>query len=645
MGRVCRGVTVRGSGRLGDPGIVCRGRSLGLALLTAFCCVLPAGGAAAAQTEPEETWAAAAVLEAPEGRIEQVYANMPEITLYGAGFDREALEAGEGYLAQEKLTQTGVVSFAESGEGIGYYVLLDVSGSMPGAYFRGVKEGIADLQEQLRAQDKLVLCTFGEEVVLAADGSQTREQMDQILEGLQNRDQRTLLFEAIDRVAALAEQERDCSRKILAVISDGEDIAVGKKLAQEAQNTLREKGLPVYALCIRDTATANINTFGEFARTSGGRLVTFRPEEGQELLTQLAEELGKDLVVRYEAAANQVSNQEETFSLKLEDGSVFTKPVFNSRWIPDREPPRLTTGEAVGTGQLSVTFSEPVDGLETAANYHLTFAGEPVGITGVASDGAGKQNVRLSLEKPLENGTYVLECRGITDISMEKNPVSGTLSIEVSGIPEPEPAAVPAAASDYTGVLFLIFAAVVVLIILLVIMSRKKKKESGDAGAGGQMAPGSGGTGGQMVPGSGGTGGQMVPGSGGAGGQMMPGSGGAGSQVVLHDGGFRQHIAVDSRKLPLEVWISKNGTGVEKTVWQLGSSLIVGRSSICDVQVDDPEMSRQHFCLESDQSGVYLSDLGSTNGTSLNGIRIHEKRRLEPGAVIEAGSMKITVRW
>ena len=56
-------------------------------------------------------------------------------------------------------------------------------------------------------------------------------------------------------------------------------------------------------------------------------------------------------------------------------------------------------------------------------------------------------------------------------------------------------------------------------------------------------------------------------------------------------------------------------------------------------------MSRQHFAIEFDGESFYVQDLDTTNGTSLNGIRLKHKRRLEPNDKITAGSLDITVRW
>jgi adenylate cyclase len=57
-----------------------------------------------------------------------------------------------------------------------------------------------------------------------------------------------------------------------------------------------------------------------------------------------------------------------------------------------------------------------------------------------------------------------------------------------------------------------------------------------------------------------------------------------------------------------------------------GRTLLVGRAVECDVPVFDPTVSRHHAELtaEEDGDGVRVRDLGSSNGTSINGVRITE---------------------
>jgi pSer/pThr/pTyr-binding forkhead associated (FHA) protein len=58
--------------------------------------------------------------------------------------------------------------------------------------------------------------------------------------------------------------------------------------------------------------------------------------------------------------------------------------------------------------------------------------------------------------------------------------------------------------------------------------------------------------------------------------------------------------------------------------------VVVGRHRRCDVRVASPRVSRRHCCLALDRDGVLVRDLGSTNGTRINGRRV-EEGVLRPG--------------
>ena len=74
--------------------------------------------------------------------------------------------------------------------------------------------------------------------------------------------------------------------------------------------------------------------------------------------------------------------------------------------------------------------------------------------------------------------------------------------------------------------------------------------------------------------------------------------------------------------------------------WELDSSpLTLGRGSQNDVQLDRDEFaSSTHARIEPRRDGVWVEDIGSTNGTYLNGIRLTRPKRLTPGDVIRVGS-------
>jgi len=62
----------------------------------------------------------------------------------------------------------------------------------------------------------------------------------------------------------------------------------------------------------------------------------------------------------------------------------------------------------------------------------------------------------------------------------------------------------------------------------------------------------------------------------------------------------------------------------------------VGRSHDCQVVLQDAASSRQHFRIETEGSICVLSDLGSENGTLVNGKRV-DRVELSPGDRLEVG--------
>jgi len=72
-----------------------------------------------------------------------------------------------------------------------------------------------------------------------------------------------------------------------------------------------------------------------------------------------------------------------------------------------------------------------------------------------------------------------------------------------------------------------------------------------------------------------------------------------------------------------------------------GRVTVIGRSSDCDVHVDDANVSRRHAEVRRIGDGYSLVDLGSTNGTEVNGQRIQETALMN-GDVISVGTTRIT---
>jgi hypothetical protein len=66
--------------------------------------------------------------------------------------------------------------------------------------------------------------------------------------------------------------------------------------------------------------------------------------------------------------------------------------------------------------------------------------------------------------------------------------------------------------------------------------------------------------------------------------------------------------------------------------------VVIGRMPACAVHVDDANVSRQHAEVRPVGSTFVLVDLGSTNGTKVNAVRIQGERALVDGDIVSVGS-------
>jgi hypothetical protein len=72
------------------------------------------------------------------------------------------------------------------------------------------------------------------------------------------------------------------------------------------------------------------------------------------------------------------------------------------------------------------------------------------------------------------------------------------------------------------------------------------------------------------------------------------------------------------------------------------SALTVGRGGQNDVSIEGDEFaSARHVRVEPRRDGVWVSDLGSTNGTFVNGVRVDRARKLVPGDVVRVGETEL----
>ena len=99
----------------------------------------------------------------------------------------------------------------------------------------------------------------------------------------------------------------------------------------------------------------------------------------------------------------------------------------------------------------------------------------------------------------------------------------------------------------------------------------------------------------------------------------------------------------------------RNGLGISrwslriqsgKSSWEQDlddSPVVVGRAEDCTIVLDDEKVSKRHFEIHRDGDEFVLTDLGSRNGTRVNG-RVSSDVSLRPGDLIELGGARLEVK-
>lgn len=73
-------------------------------------------------------------------------------------------------------------------------------------------------------------------------------------------------------------------------------------------------------------------------------------------------------------------------------------------------------------------------------------------------------------------------------------------------------------------------------------------------------------------------------------------------------------------------------------------SVLLGRSSEADILIDDTGVSRRHLEIQTGEGQSRAVDLGSTNGSYVNGQRVRGEAELTDGSVITMGRTRMTFR-
>ena len=112
--------------------------------------------------------------------------------------------------------------------------------------------------------------------------------------------------------------------------------------------------------------------------------------------------------------------------------------------------------------------------------------------------------------------------------------------------------------------------------------------------------------------------------------------------VTHFDDGDKTVRIKDEGGLKIKFKIDTDGNVTEKMA-SIRQKLTMGRGKDCDVVIDDKSVSKHHLEISYQSDGLYVRDLGSSNGTTLNGETVTDNTQLKNNDVLGVGYSKVTV--
>ena len=566
----------------------------------------------------------ASAADASTLRLERAFINMPEfLVLFQLEHGLEQLppvkvDEISATLDGKPLTVNGVTTYDG---GTLYIFMVDVSGSIRQAQTDAAKRTLIDFHESMRPQDRMVLIAFGEDVTILLDGSESDEEAVEQINTLHRRHQSTHFFDGVNAALSIAENKTLGlpERSVAFIITDAlDDTDGGGHTKNEVIDRIKQSELPIYAVGFTNTGSSAekqaLESLGELARSSGGQFSPVTAATLDEAIEIFDEHVKNVQVAHLSNENNVIDYLPHTLQLTVDRGATSytaSATVIPDSYIPDRIAPQVTSEPAQsGDFAIRVGFNKPLTGADNKDNYIVTAEdgtavplqnAEYDPVTGIAE---------LTFDGQPYTGTYTLSFSGIMDVSMDENRLTGEYSFTFAGrtyVPPPDPP--PGGSGDSTNtvqlsfieanrwVVFVIVLFVIAVVAVVIFFSTLKGRKS------------------------------II---------TVDGKIGYGDSVE-----FKHHFETppDSKRASL---IVTDMTGAARQIdLDIYGSFFVGRSEeINNLSFDDGKLSRQHFVIEADDDGFYISDLNSTNGTFLNGVKLVNKRKLTDKDTIKAGNEK-----
>jgi len=532
------------------------------------------------------------------------------------------------FVALEDGREVSIDGAALTTDPMAIVLAIDTSGSMQAQDKSGqtsmeaARMAAMDFISMLSEGDRVAIFSFNNDPILLLDFSTDHAAAADVVNGLAAKpNAATRLYDtALEAVKKAAEIPK--GRRAIILLTDGRDEKAGRKFSTHSINdvidaaTTKAIRVPIYTIGVGPQV--DVRELGRMAGLTGGRsLIATSLDELPGFYQTIANQLKNQYLIKY---TTRTPSGEHSLVIKaLYEGSkAQDEKRFWSPPLPVMRAPTVKIVEPRSADQVrgTVTVRVSIDPVDTVARvrYYVNAALKEERTK--APFDTFKWNTA-----GLPGGLHVLRVEAV-DVNGKVGTAEITAKVKTPPAPKPGPVPIAVEAKGISPIM--IWGAALVLLLVLIACGalwwfRLRHKEEI-----GETAP----TAAQEHPF------EMPERFDGDETQFMPDFGGTGEAIASGEKG-RTHLAT------LTVVKSMNLDPGKTFEVSIGTTTI-GRTSANDIFIPDKPVSRKHAEITFDDDTFYIRDLGSKNGTQVDGESISSNPEcLNNGANIHLSSKTI----
>lgn len=525
---------------------------------------------------------------------EGVFVNKPDVTFCIKG-DESEQDIKDILLNNETLNLNEIKYFDMDSNSTEAYVLVDVSGSMNKVAVDSIKDTLIEYAETFGDDDRFVLYTVGNNATKILNGGESDDEIENAIKGITKTWEDSSLYNSLNDIYDEALYSTNYDRKLVLAVTDGKNWN-NKTGYTKVLNKYNTHSLPLYSLVYNINNSSSSNDYTDLVEESGGSYLPYTGVDGNEQLKNLIDNyINNVTVVKCRGQNNIIDSavNNNVLNYTIGDEKVHISNIAVENYQSDDISPKVSGDITYDKNKSAfvINFSENVEVDEN----NISIVQDKKNIT-ISKCDVENNTLYIFPKGDVYSGKYMFNLSGVTDNSTEKN------KLQDSTIEQSVKATNPAfkVLKGYWWISLIVIFLIAIYLILLLLKKKKNVrtiKEIFET---------------QIEE-------EKV--------EVKH------TQVVKHQ--YYTDAAQQSGNLSMLVEIGSNRQRVDIVVV---SSVIVGRSAQCDISIEDAKLSRQHFAIEVVNGKFAVSDLNTTNGTYVNGIKISSKQLVMPGDKIAAGT-------